>query len=415
LDFVEITRPRGKPMYLVRLSLDPRSVGRVERIEVRQQQELYQRIEPLLQFKSRALIEAGRMEDVTLEPADGPNRPAWSYNGPWFRLESTTDETQTRRCVVRMEQIFRAFQHVAPPRAKPRQRLTVKLFGSMDEYQKALRDLQLDIENPAFFSARDNTIVAGSELTAFARQLANVRRQNDRTRNEYDAIDREMPAQLAALSESLKRNGFTPEEIQQELRARNAAWRKTCEAMLRKLEATDRRNEAKFSELTKQMFTRLYHESFHAYLENYVYPQQLFSVPRWLNEGLAQIFETSQLDEDTLRIDLPDPAKLIRLQEDLQGGNPLSIADVIQAEDASFLVTHSSGSSERHYLYSWGLAHYLTFYDDLLYSNTLDEYVIQDDSIPSQIARFNKLTGLPLQQFEQRWRSTMLQARSPGR
>ena len=415
LDFVQIVRPKGRPMYLVRLSLDPKSVKRIERVDDESRKELQDRIQPLLQFKSHALIEAGRMEDVNLTRADGEADETWKYNGPWFQLESTTDERQTRRCVVRIEQIVRAYQRVMPPRARPQKRLTVKLFGSMDEYQNELRDLQLEIENPAFYSARGNTIVAGSELTAFARRLSHILGQNEKIRKDYEAIDREMPAQLASLSTKLKSNGFTRDEIKLEMKARKAAWRKQYDGIMRKLDATNRRNEAKFSEVTKQMFTRLYHEMFHAYLENYVYPQELFSVPRWLNEGLAQIFETAQVDEDTLRIDLPDPGKMARLQQDLRGRKPLSIAGVIQAEDASFLATHSSGSSERHYLYSWGLAYYFTFHDDLLYRNTLDEFVIDDKESRTQIQRFSKLTRIPLNQFEERWRTTILEATTASR
>ena len=44
------------------------------------------------------------------------------------------------------------------------------------------------------------------------------------------------------------------------------------------------------------MFARAYHESFHAYLENYVYPHDHYDVPRWLNEGLAVMMEGGILD-----------------------------------------------------------------------------------------------------------------------
>ena len=64
------------------------------------------------------------------------------------------------------------------------------------------------------------------------------------------------------------------------------------------------------------MFVRLFHEAFHAYLENYVYPQTDHDVPRWLNEGLAQVFEGGQLESGSLRLDAPDTARLKLLQED---------------------------------------------------------------------------------------------------
>ena len=53
----------------------------------------------------------------------------------------------------------------------------------------------------------------------------------------------------------------------------------------------DRENVQLFDKVTRQMFTRLYHEAFHAYLENYVYPHDRYDVPLWLNEGLAVLLE----------------------------------------------------------------------------------------------------------------------------
>ena len=44
------------------------------------------------------------------------------------------------------------------------------------------------------------------------------------------------------------------------------------------------------------MFRRLYHEAFHAYLDNYVYESPGYEIPTWLNEGLAQVFAAGLLE-----------------------------------------------------------------------------------------------------------------------
>ena len=64
---------------------------------------------------------------------------------------------------------------------------------------------------------------------------------------------------------------------------------------------------------------RLYHEAFHAYLRNNVYPRQKYDVPPWLNEGLAVIFEGGLLEGNTLRVDAPNPVALKKLKADMAG------------------------------------------------------------------------------------------------
>jgi hypothetical protein len=133
-------------------------------------------------------------------------------------------------------------------------------------------------------------------------------------------------------------------------------------------------------------------------------------VPRWLNEGLAQVFETGQLDGDSLRIDAADRQRLARLRSDL-AQQPLSLAHVLSAEEREFLGPHSSSSSQRHYLYAWGLAHYIAFEQNLLASPRLDEYVASSARQLDPIIRFEKLIGQPLAEFEKRWRAAMLDGR----
>ena len=115
-----------------------------------------------------------------------------------------------------------------------------------------------------------------------------------------------MPARIKALGEDLE-NEIPPAERQKILVAEQKKAEEQLENLRgRKILALDRKNSAKFTEVSGQMFTRLAHEAFHAY-RTYVYPRQEYDVPRWLNEGLAQVFEAGlPLEADTLRIDTPD-------------------------------------------------------------------------------------------------------------
>jgi hypothetical protein len=168
-----------------------------------------------------------------------------------------------------------------------------------------------------------------------------------------------------------------------------------------------RTNEQKFAAVTGQMFARLNHEAFHAYLDTFVYPHDQHHVPRWLNEGLAQVFETGQLDGDSLRIDAPDRDRLARLKADL-AAQPLPLAQLLTAEEREFLGPHGNRSSARHYLYAWGLAYYLAFDERLLGTSRLDDYVAADAAELEPLARFEKLVGQPSGTFERQWRAAMV-------
>src|SRR5207249_622937 len=53
------------------------------------------------------------------------------------------------------------------------------------------------------------------------------------------------------------------------------------------------RNTDGYHQERRRMFRRLFHEAFHAYLNTFVYPPEEGEMPRWFNEGLAQVFEVA--------------------------------------------------------------------------------------------------------------------------
>ena len=410
IEFVEVALVPGKQLYLVIHFYDPRFVTKLTRLEKTERQELLKRIQPLLEKKSHARIEGGRMEDVNLTRITRDGTRYHGYVGNMFTLLSTADEETTRRCAVRIEQIFHGFRQVLPPRQQRTDELVVLLLGSMDEYRGELHRRNLRVTNPAFFFAEKNLIVAGSELTRFSAHLHRLRQLGERRRREYESLDKGFPARLTELAAEMKRKGFPPSEIKSEATARKARWERDYHAALKKIAEVNRRNERKFLDVTNQMFTRLYHESFHAYLENLVFPHDQFDVPSWLNEGLAQVFESGQLYNGHLRIAAPNRALLHRLQADLKNGQPMHLSDLLSSRNATFLLTHDDAKvSGRHYLYAWGLAYYLTFHQNVLGSKALDRYVSRGEGKLPPVERFEKLVGMPIAAFEHKWRAAMLE------
>jgi hypothetical protein len=402
VEFVEVFRSPGKDMMLIIRPIPAAAVASIERLPDDQRKQLAQRIEA---FRQRAQIEAGAVESVQLaESSDGDR--VWLYDGPWFRLVGAGEEETTRRAVVRIEQMFRAYRNAFPPRRQPQNRLRVYLFGSTEQYRSDLREKGLEVSHPALFSAPTNTILAGADLTHYAERLNRIRAENQRIRDDFEVRNRDFAARKRELAEQLKTNGFTDEEVAAELAVRQKAWQDQFDAMMLKLKEVDRRNNRAFDAVSDQLFARLKHEAFHAYVENYLYPHDEYAFPRWLNEGLAQIFETARLEDDTLRIDAPDRERRLQLQADL-AGSPLPLAELLRADDNEFLVTHErAGTSERPYLYSWGLAWRLLVNGELSRRGALDRY-IEERSAATPIEGFEQLVGMKLPEYERQWREAM--------
>jgi hypothetical protein len=92
-----------------------------------------------------------------------------------------------------------------------------------------------------------------------------------------------------------------------------------------------------------------------------VYPRSEGEVPRWLNEGLAQIFESAIFEAGELRVGRADPKRVAALRE--MKKNELPLVELLRSGPKQFQVEHAGDRevSDRHYLTSWALAYYLTF------------------------------------------------------
>lgn len=407
IDFAEIVQRPGKPTFAIIRGIDAAQVAKTELLPPAEHAELVKKFHD---YRHKALIEAGQMDAVKLAPLESDGHSYQSYRGSWFTLLSTADEESTRRCVVRMEQIFRAYRTLLPPRMekqKEQQELTIYLYSSLDEYRQRLRALDLNLDAPAIYSARQHQILAGGELAHYATRLGEVRKEMADLEKQYDKLDKDFAVSLARLSDELRTKGFSKDEITQELQLRKTDWKNERTAVMARMHEQDRRNLARFSEVTHEMFARLYHEAFHAYLDTYVYPQSSHHVPTWLHEGLAQVFEGGQLEGDSLRIDAPDRDRLKRLLTDLNSGDPLPLARLLVAEEPTFAGDHGGRASERHYLYAWGLSYYLVTEKNLLGSPALDEFVSPQSAALSPSARLERLVHQPLGTFESQWREKL--------
>ncbi len=403
LTFVQIVRRPGKPMGAVVRVIPADQVQSYAAIDEAERQQLEMQVN---QLRHRVAIEAGDIERVELVRSSDAQPEAWGYVGPWFRLQSTADNEATRRCVVRIEQIFRAYRQMLPPHPAAGPPIRIMLFGSVDEYQTALRMMGAEIDNLALYASRDRTIFAGTELVEYSRRLRQIREAHAELLRKADRDAGDFRDKLKAYSERLVTQGFDREQIKAELARRNAAWKREQLSLKRRISETNRRNDAAFDEVADAMFRRLYHEAFHAYLDAFVIADKDRKIDRWLNEGMAQIFESGQLDGDSLRIDAPNKSALETLQRDLAASNSLTLAELLTSTDRDFLAFHNRASTAKHYAYAWGLAYYITMERKLLRPWSLAAFMSRPEQSP--IGRFGELIDQPLGEFEIQWRAAML-------
>jgi len=406
LSLIRIQSPRGQQMHLVIQPFDRRQIVSVSRLDADKRAALARQID---EFRNRASIEAVRMESLRLEPSEAEGHNYRHYRSKWFTLDSTADEQNTRRVIVRAEQVFAAYRQIASPRSEPAQPPRLVVLGSMDEYQSLLAKLGLKIriENPACFLEERNVVVIGSDLARLAAATGQISAQNAQLRRDLRDLEDRLAERLRATAESLRKSGLANGEITRELTRERGKFNRQLEKKREELRQSDQQIDRLFKRSARQTLARLYHEAFHAYLRNYVYPRHQYDVPPWLNEGLAVIFEGSLLEGNTLRVDAPSPATLKKLKADLAGSAPLELEKLLAAGAGQFLLAADvrPADVDRYYIHAWGLAYYLTFEKHLLGSTALEKYLQSSNAHIPPAQRFQQLIGMPLDQFEHEWRA----------
>jgi hypothetical protein len=297
---------------------------------------------------------------------------------------------------LQLEQVYHAYSRVLPPRMDKAEPTTILLTQTAAEYQELIHGSGHNLLNPAFYDTAKNQIVCGSDLQRKADELDELRQHHLKKLKELDEREQD-------LRQAYK--GIIPMEFKAQM-----------EAARQKIKATEEQNHEAFQQMRRRQFQRLYHEAFHAYLANFVYPRSEGELPRWLNEGLAQIFETAIFEIGELRVGHADKERLEAAQKALSKGTLLPLSELLKSGPKQFLVAHAADQqiSDRYYLASWSVAFYLTFDRKVLGTKALDEYVkaLQHGVEPQEA--FRTLVGMPLPQFEKQFQQYLKQLLQDG-
>lgn len=341
--------------------------------------------------------EAAKVKQLPLIKApwiDGAGT-AFLFQCPYFELLSNAQESLVRLVAVRLDEIFGAYVNSLGQRHQPRKPVRVILFHTLAEYRAWQQKKGISILNPAVYDAKADEILIGSDLENQSRQL-----------EELNSKHQQQLKELTDQKKTLQKHysGKPP-----------ALLTKQIQQLTYQLHTLHAENEATYAKIEAEFYAILYHEAFHAYLEQWVFPSARYYVPRWLNEGLAQIFENAFVEVDQLKIGRIDEKRLTEIQDEVRRGRFMTIQEILQSPAQQFFVRHTQESFEadRHYNASWALTHFLTFELKLLGSAALVEFVSTPVNA-EEVKRFEKLVGMPMESCQLRWKEYLLRLRTDG-
>jgi hypothetical protein len=403
-----IVRRRGSPTVVFTESVPRRDIEKLELLGKAEREKLAQRLEEMK--RQRAVLEdylkslAGKgksklAEALDLRPAQWPpdkRVKGLRYESTHFHLLSNARAEVVQLAAIQLEQVYAAYARLLPPRVKKGRPTTVLLTRSRADYQALVRKAGLNLFNPAYYDPEKNQVVCGSDLE----RLCDER---ERVRHHHAGLTKQIQERKARLRKVYR--GKVPAELLGPLVSAE-----------KRILLSEKRNDDAFALVRRRFFQRLYHEAFHAYAGTFVYPQREGPLPVWLNEGLAQIFETATVEVGELRVGVPDRERLVAVRAARARGTLLPLADLLRSTDKNFRVAHAGDQqvSDRYYLASWALAFYLTFERKVLGTRALDEYVASRKRGTHRLSAFRTLVGMPLPAFEKSYLEYLKKLRADG-
>jgi hypothetical protein len=290
-----------------------------------------------------------------------------------FIIESDADEAFLRKCAYRLGKVFGAYkQHFGVDRNQDL-KIRVLLFNSMAEFYAAVGDGK---KNPAFYRPADKLICAGCDVAGYEALIKEIRTYHKRLdlrmaelKRQINEIRVEIAAAGAKLRDQILKAGAdgTPQAqaatermkaSQREAQLQIGAFEKEVTGVREEIAVCNRRNDQIFNDYTKEMLETMYHEGFHGFVDNFLFPvEQAQAVPRWLHEGLAQYFECARLEADRIILGQEDRARMAMLRKWNKAGVGLTLEQILTGEGKDYAVMDMRDveHSTKHYLTAWCL------------------------------------------------------------
>lgn len=406
-----VKRPPGRPTVTLTTTFTAAETDKITRLSDDERKKLRERLAAL---DSDGAGERELIAAVEFTPTDwlGKEKAARKYEADQFVVVSGAQEDITRRAVVRLEKIYTAYERVLPRRHQSARPTRVELADTLDDYKAVLKASGVEVQNAAVFFPADNRVVCGSDLKRLGDDLRRTRLHHEQQRVALDKTEKEIRELYKGSKEELERflGGVRKER--------------------EKIAAAERENDAAFDTATRRLFAILYHETFHSYTSAFVFPPLkpdevkaglgTGELPRWLNEGLAQLFEDPVIEAGELRVGHADPARLKKVQDALDGKKPdgglVPLADLLRSGREQFITTVAGEKqiADRNYLSAWAVAHYLTFGRKVVGTKGFDDFLTAVNTGTDPAKAFATLVGQDLPAFEKDWHEYLRKLQPDG-
>jgi hypothetical protein len=174
-------------------------------------------------------------------------------------------------------------------------------------------------------------------------------------------------------------------------------------------------NEALLEQQKAGFFVVLAHEAAHAFLDIAVFPQHAQAMPRWLNEGIAQLFENVFVDDGQAYWGRPDAERLRAAQQLLRRKEWPGLSEVLQDDPSRFKVGHLTQTlqADRHFLAAWALTHWLIVHRATPIA-AIKRYVVVAGQETDKLAPFSTLVEMPIAAAEAAWLDWLERVRPDG-
>lgn len=395
LSFVTIERRQGRPTVFLPTSFAMSEIEKVTPLSKTERGQLSSRIDKL---QNEPAERESRLKQLKLKSVEwekkGPE--VLQYRSDCFVFESDAPDLIARRAAVRLEEIHAAFGRFITPRASDGKTTTIRLMRSCEEYKRQLRSQGRSFDNAGYYDPANRVIVCASDLERLGTDMVRVRK------NHFD-YTQDLERRETVLTKIYKGSELL-RHIQPIRDSR------------RDVEVCEKKNEAIFAQCTRSIFALLAHEAFHAYVDTAADLPANTQLPRWLNEGLAQIFESAIVEGGELRLGHADPERLKRVKELTRQRKLIPLADVLLSRPEQFQNDHANrtGTAEQRYLTVWALTMYLTFDRQLVGGRDFNAYLTSLSQGKDPVDSFRIWFGNDLKSVERDWHQYLAELQIDG-
>jgi len=406
---MRITIGRGKIKEVRRLTDDKRAAARAHIENAKREEEHDARGERDIEIERTFWDSKDKKQRI----------PARMVELEHFVIEANTDEDFLRKAAHRLRKVFDAYKRHFGVDRNEAERVRVVIFNSMGQYYASIDHA---VKNPAFYAPDLKLVAAGCDVAAYRAVIDNIREHHaklteqlkaeqariDKARAEVRAIVDKYHKQLHTAGKTTSRG----RAIMDLIRRAERRWQihvmkleKPLKDIRREIGELNRRNERVFDERARHMLRMLYHEGFHAFLDQFLFDEKLVKkVPRWLNEGLAQYFEEARVEGSRLVLGQENRRKIAFLRKARREGKLVPMAKMLTAGAEDYLVKDTSDleKSTKHYLQAWCLIHLLGE-KGRLKKGTLDAFVRAMAGGADPIKALPALTGLENAELQKLW------------